>query len=366
MTSQKSLKNSVNTNDFKRSLVGSILFPAIAFFVLFIFVTFPVIQYVTSESYLMANEHNEYTMFLAPGSTFMFMFDLLPIGMVACGMLTALKSFWFLLSKKQVNVFLSLGVKRKTMFVNRLVSALITLFVAVLVPMLIIFIINIACFGYSTHLLELFLYITSLLFVSGVIGFALTSLMLMVSGNVVEVLVSTVSLSFIPFFTVYSGDSLMYSYLKGYVRVLDNQNWIYLFTPWTMGNNLDCEYSRYYVESMYDYSAYINCSSIFSLLERNTTPDKFKVPEEYSVDLGFTLPVIFWAVVSAIVLFVAVALFNRRKAEHANSLGKFSVSRAVIGTTAFVLVAWFWVNALRAACNLFLLFLVILISTLTV
>ena len=105
MTSQKSLKNNVNANDFKRSLVGSILFPAIAFFVLFVFVTAPVIQYVTSESYLVAKEHNEQTMFLAPGSTFSYMFDLLPVGMLACGMLTALKSFGFLLSKKQVNVF---------------------------------------------------------------------------------------------------------------------------------------------------------------------------------------------------------------------------------------------------------------------
>ena len=48
MTSQKSLKNNVNANDFKRSLVGSILFPVIAFIVLFVFVTAPVIQYVTS------------------------------------------------------------------------------------------------------------------------------------------------------------------------------------------------------------------------------------------------------------------------------------------------------------------------------
>ena len=364
MTSQKSLKNNVNSNDFKRSFVGSILFPAIAFFVLFMFVTYPVIAYVTSQDFLLAKEHNEYTMFLAPGSTFMFMFELLPIGMVICGMLTALKSFWFLLSKKQVNVFLSLGIKRTTMFVNRMISAIITLFAAVLVPMLIIFIINAVFFGYSTHLLQLFLYITSLLFVGGVIGYALTTLMLMVSGNVVEAIVSTVSLSFIPFFTVYSGDSLMYSYLKGYVRVLDNQNWIYLFTPWTMGNNLDCEYGRYFVEDMFDYSSYINCSTIFSLLERNTTPDKFKVPEEYSVDLGFTLPVIIWAVISVIVLFVAVALFNRRKAEHANSLGKFSVSRAVIctfGVTGLILIAS---GMLAGEINAFFMFIIIAIVSL--
>ncbi len=363
MTSQKSLKNNVNTNDFKRSLVGSILFPAIAFFVLFVFVTFPVIQYVTSESYLVALEHNEYTMFLAPGSTFDFMFDLLPIGMVACGMLTAVKSFWFLLSKKQVNVFLSLGIKRNTMFVNRLVSAIITLFVAVLVPMLIIFIVNIACFGYSTHLLELFLYITSLFFVSGVTGFALASLMIMVSGNIVELVVSTVSLTFIPFFAIYAGMNLMLCYLKGFTHIDDNNSWLNLFNPWTMGTNLNNEYAHHYVENMYDYSDYINCASLFRLLEMDTTPDKFKMPEYYSVDLGFTLPVIFWAVVSVIALFVAVALFNRRKAEHANSLGKFSVSRAVIctfGVTGITLIAS---QMFGGEINPFLMFLIIALAS---
>ncbi len=364
MTSQKSLKNSVNSNDFKRSLIGSLLFPAIACFVLFMFITFPVIQYVTSESYLVALEHNEYTMFLAPGSTFMFMFDLIPIGMVACGMLTAVKSFGFLLSKKQVNVYLSLGIKRNTMYFNRLISAIITLFVAVLVPMLIIFIVNIACFGYSTHLLELFLYIISLLFVSGVTGFAIASLMIMVSGNIVELVVSAVSLTFIPFFAIHSGHSLMLSYLKGYTRVIDNENWTYLFNPWTMGTNLNNDIAQVTVDNMYDYSDYISCTSLLKLLEMNTTPDKFKVPEELSVDLGFTLPIIVWAMVSVAIIFIAVALFNHRKAEHANSLGKFSVSRAVVCTFGMTGITYIISNIFGGEINLFLMFIVIALGSL--
>ncbi len=359
MTSQKSLKNNVNANDFKRSLVGSILFPAIALVVLFVFITCPVIQYVTSETYLMEKVHHEYTMFLAPGSTFSYMFDLMPIGMLACGMLTALKSFGFLLSKKQVNVFLSLGIKRNTMFVNRLISAIITLFVAVLVPMLIIFIINIACFGYSTHLLELFLYITSLLFVSGITGFALASLMIMVSGNLVEVAVSTVSLTLIPFLAIYAVEGLILSCLKGFTHIDDSVVWVNLFNPWSMGTNLNNEYIHFSYDGMYDYSTYINCSEIFGLLERTTTPDKFKVPEELQIDLGFTLSPIFWAVVSVIALFVAVALFNRRKAEHANSLGKFSLSRAVICTFGVAGIVFVMAHTIGGEINLFLMFLII-------
>ena len=364
MTSQKSLKNNVNTNDFKRSLIGSLLFPAIAFFVLFMFITFPVIQYVTSESYFVALEHNEYTMFLAPGSTFTFMFELIPIGMVACGMLTALKSFAFLLSKKHVNVYLSLGIKRNTMYFNRLVSAIINLFVAVLVPMLIIFIVNIACFGYSTHLLQLFLYVTSLLFVSGVTGFAIASLMIMVSGNIVELVVSAISLTFIPYFAIHSGLTLMLSYLKGYTRVADNDNWINLFNPWTIGANLNSEYLNFYYDGVYDYSDVVNSATILRLLEMNTTPDKFKVPEELSVDLGFTLPIIVWAIVSVAIIFIAVTLFNHRKAEHANSLGKFSVSRAVICTFGVTGITYIISNIFGGEINLFLMFIIIAIASL--
>ena len=81
-----------------------------------------------------------------------------PVGMVLCGMLTALKSFYFMLSKKQVNVYLSLGIKRSTMVTNRLVSCVISLFVAVFVPIFMVYITNIVNFGISAHLTKLFLY----------------------------------------------------------------------------------------------------------------------------------------------------------------------------------------------------------------
>jgi len=186
MTSQKSLNN-VNRNDFVRSLKESLLFPVIAFIILFFFMTAPVISYVTNEDFLMQTVHNEISVFLTDTSSFYYMFaEIVPAGMVACGMLTAAKSFYYLVSKKQVNVFLSLGVKRNTMLKNRILSAVITLFTAVFVPMLIIYITNIVNFGMSAHLTKVFLYVTTMLFVSGLIGFALASMMFMVSGNIFE------------------------------------------------------------------------------------------------------------------------------------------------------------------------------------
>ena len=82
----------------------------------------------------MEREHTEVSLYLAVNSFFYYSFDMLPIGMIICGMLTALKSFYFMLTKKQVNVFLSLGIKRKTMVTNRILSGAVSLFVAVFVP----------------------------------------------------------------------------------------------------------------------------------------------------------------------------------------------------------------------------------------
>ncbi len=342
MTSQKSLKNNVNVNDFKRSLVGSILFPAIAFLVLFFSLTVPVIQYVTSQEFIMSKEHNEISLFVEESSTFNYAFELLPIGMIICGMLTAAKSFSYLLSKKQVNVYLSLGVKRNTMFFNRLMSGVLSLFVAVFVPMLIIYIANIVNFGMSAHLTSLFFYIVSLLFVSGLFGYAVTSTMIMASGNILEVAVSTVATTFIPYFTYSLGVEWLYDFLKGFTSTSDYDKWMSLFNPWEIATNYgndvlgSTETFSYYGGYSYYSADKVNPIHLLRLLERDTTPDKFKVPEIYKVDFGFMLPILLWFVVALVLIGATFYLFNKRKAEHANSLGKFAVTRAVVCTVAFI------------------------------
>jgi hypothetical protein len=336
MTSQKSLNN-VNKNDFKRSLLGSLPFPAIAFLVLFVLVSIPVFEYVTDIDFKLSTEHMEYSMFLAPGSTFFFYFDFLPVGMVFCGMLTALKSFYYLLSKKQVNVFLSLGIKRNTMFTNRLISGVIALFVAVFVPILMIYITNIVNFGMSVHLTELFIYFVSLLFICGLVGYAITSAMMMVSGNIFEAGIASLALSFIPFSATSTLNSLAWGYLKGYVRTTGYSVIELMFTPWTMAINMNEEYRNI---EYWGYSDLIDPQYILQLLTRTTTDENFKVPAEYNVDWGFVFPIVMWLVISLVLVGVSYYLFNKRQAEHANSLGKFPVSRAVVGTFVFSAITW--------------------------
>ncbi len=340
MTSQKSLKNNVNKNDFKRSLIGSLPFPLIALVLLFTMVTIPVFDYVTAEEFLMAKEHTEISMFFTPHSTFYYSFDLLPIGMVICGMLTALKSFSFMLSKKQVNVFLSLGVKRKTMVTNRLVSGVITLFLAVFLPLLLIYITNIVSFGYHSYQTSLFLYFTALLFVCGLVGYSLISAMIMVSGNIFEAIASALAVTAIPILTFLTAFSVMNYYLSGYIRGnFDFETFALVLTPWTMAVNLQTSDTHLKGDDYY-YNNRMTPRIILSPLHRDVPLEEYKIPREYSVDWGFILPIVIWLVIAIALIGVTYYLFNRRKAEHANSLGKFPVSRAVLGTSAFTLITY--------------------------
>lgn len=329
MTSQKSLKNNVNFNDFKRSLSESMLFPIIAFVVLFACVTFPIIQYVTSESFVKTPVHDELQVFIESSSMGHLVFC---IGMVLCGVLTALKAFYFLFSKKQVNVYLSIGVTRKTMFINRVSSAVILLFLAVFIPIFIIYILNIVNFGLTAHLTKTFLYLFFALFTSGLVGFAITTTAMMISGNIFEAALTTVSMSFIPMVIASAFDYGKMNFLKGYI---DDGSvdavWLNLFSPLTFVG----DYARE-LQNKKDHLDYTRLSELFDVTYKSDLVDG-KIPTNLTVDFGLLIPLLIWFTISVLLLVCGLYLINKRKAEHANSVGHFSISRAINATFAVCL-----------------------------
>lgn len=335
MTSQKSLKNNVNRNDFVRSLTGSILFPAIALVVLFIAFTFPIISYVTSEAFLTTMEHEEVSMFVLEYSLGGDMFSLFPVCMVICGMLTAIKSFYFMLSKKQVNVFFSLGVTRKTMFINRILAGIIALFVSVLIPMLIIYIVNITKFGYVAHATQIFLYAVSMFFVSGLAGFAIGAMATMIGGNIFEVALTSFTASAFPVLTVNAGSSIVNAFLNGHSNNGDGIHWYGLISPWNICSSIFRE------NSDIGYNILRQPIDIFLPLTRNgVEADKYVIPDSAKVGISFVAPILSWLAISVVLIAIGYVLYKARKAEHANSLGHFAISRAINTTFVFLLMAF--------------------------
>lgn len=335
MTSQKSLKNNVNLNDFKRSLTGSLLFPIIAFLVLFFMVTVPVISYVNTEDFIKTPVHPELQMFLGPGSTFAYSPELMFMGMVFCGALVAVKSYFFLVSKKQVNVFLSLGVSRNTMFINRTLSAIISLFASTFIPVFIVYLINIAKFGASAYLTSVFLYFVAGLFVSGMVGYAIASFAMMVSGNIFEAGLTGAALSFTPFMLYSVFEQLNYSVLRGFIALSYGTTWSTALIPFT------------FVDTAEQYTgdpSFFRIGDMLGTIQKSVLV-KGEIPEKMLVDKYFIIPVVAWAIVAVVLISVALLLFNRRKAEHANSFGHFAVSRAVVSVFVMAFAAYFAVGA---------------------
>ena len=338
MTSQKSLKNKVYTKDFLRSLGGSVLFPAIALIVLLFAFAVPTIAYIADPEHQTALA-NTVSLFLNESSMFYYDVNLLQIGMVLCGMLTAIKQYYFSMSKKQVNVYFSLGISRMRLFINRAVAAIISLFVSVFIPAFFVYIVNIAYFGASAHLTGVFLYVTLMFFISALAGFAVGAFAVTLAGNVFEagLTCATASLFGILIPDIFS--EMCSTLLNGFVYSSLNNRWTGLLSPFKFVMDLDAKRDPYYGYDTVD--TYRNpIGSLMSLLKRDVSPDKYKVPEELVIDKGFILPLFFMFIISAAVFALAVVLFKKRKAENANSLGHFRISSFINSAFIFAVVAY--------------------------
>ena len=68
-----------------------------------------------------------------------------------CGIAVAVCSFNFITSKRMVNVYYSLGITRTKLFCGKYFSGLLLLFIAVTLPMTVIFFSNIFTVGFHYH-----------------------------------------------------------------------------------------------------------------------------------------------------------------------------------------------------------------------
>lgn len=327
MTSQKSLKNNVNLNDFKRSLLEPMVFGLIAFGVLFFTTTYTVIDFVTDPQNISAFA-DIYQMFMSGRSMFgsgsqTYLFA----GMVFCGLLMAYKSFRYLLSKKRVNVYLSFGVTRRTMFVNRILSSVLWLFASSFLPIFITYMVNIATFGATKLMFNTFLYFSSALFISGLAGLAIGSFAIMISGNLFDFSLVVLSLSVAPYCCYGFIDSLKFYWLNGSYHTLQYSPYRKVVTPLTFVTTLSTD------------SASVEPHEFFERVSKSwpngVTPESMG----FNINKDFIIPLLIWLAVSIVLTALAFILAKARKAEHANSFGNFPLARGIVSVFAFSIIS---------------------------
>lgn len=328
MISPRYSNDRVDANDLKRSFINILPYSVIAFLALIMFHVQPVLSYVFSESFKTEKMQKDVLFYFLDSNNAFPSF--IQIGMVLCGMLMAFTLFQFLLKKKSVNVYLSFGMTRSKLYINRLFAAVLSLFVATFIPTFLTFIINLVSFGASSALTSLFCYMFLMEFVSGLAGFALASAVMTFSGCTIEAVITAIGLSALPTFISGTIDNLS-TIVRGYVynagADIARRTGGNLFNIWTFA--LD-------TENLNGKATEFTSEKTFVLLGQLTKKSTFKAFQ--CVDMEVLAPILMWLAISIILIGIGTVFMNKRKSENSNSFGKFYLASASNGLLVYTIV----------------------------
>lgn len=328
MISPRYSNDRVDANDLKRSFINILPCSVVAFLALIMFHVQPVLSYVFSESFKTEKMQKDVLFYFLDSNNVFPSF--IQIGMVLCGMLMAFSLFQFLLKKKSVNVYLSFGMTRSKLYINRLFAAVLSLFVATFIPTFLTFIINLVSFGASSALTSLFCYMFLMEFVSGLAGFALASAVMTFSGCTIEAVITAIGLSALPTFISGTIDNLS-TIVRGYVynagADIARRTGGNLFNIWTFA--LD-------TENLNGKATEFTSEKTFVLLGQLTKKSTFKAFQ--CVDMEVLAPILMWLAISIILIAVGTVFMNKRKSENSNSFGKFYLASASNGLLVYTIV----------------------------
>ncbi len=261
---------------------------------------------------------------------------MLGLAFMLLGILFALFSFKFIMRKKQVNVFLSSPVDRRTMYKNRVVSSFLMMAGAIVIPIIADIIINACLVGHFGYVLRCGVLLFAECFIYTAAGFALMSLAMSFCTTVVESIFFCGAVAGVPTSVSYFIHSLCYTFLSGYnhkslIHFYYDEaffakpsllHYTSLINPLILGKAFGADYSlsdniiefvhrgneQYVVDS---YSVLGGVAAGVS----NTNTGYENMPFSY------ILPLIVWAVISIGIIFIARKLFINIKAENAGVHG---------------------------------------------
>ena len=103
-----------------------------------------------------------------------------------CGIAMAICTFNFITSKKQVNVYYSLGITRTKLFLGKYISSALLLSASVFLPLLIMLIANLSALGFSGIVFESFFFYLLTFLVVSLSAFTITAAIFACVGTVFE------------------------------------------------------------------------------------------------------------------------------------------------------------------------------------
>lgn len=124
--------------------------------------------------------------------------EILPFAMIFAGIIIGFLAFKFMNNKKEVNVYYSLGITRTKLFLSTYLANFTKIVLAVVLPMLAVWIINISYFGGSKELTSAILYVIISSIALITFAFTITCLVSTKVGSNSEVIIYSIVLAFLP------------------------------------------------------------------------------------------------------------------------------------------------------------------------
>ena len=340
MTSQKSSPRSNNRRAFSpflysfyRALAENFIFPLLNAFGIALFTiilpfaeAIPNIQLVASEEGKMLKELYRYV--ILPDAEVVSYFLMLAVCLFSS--LTGVFLFRFMAAKKTVNVYYSLGIKRRSLFLAKYAAGAIMLAVSVAVPLLVSAVVNTHYFGASAELWTAAIYYMLSLYLLAMLCMTVTAAVFSTVGTVLEGIGFSAVILLLPTILIYCLQFLMSTLLWGspygsrHIHFGDYQ-----------------EFDRSFVQELTQYNP------IFFLqrgLEKLAMPKTGETIAKGDIATAFAelLP---WLAVCAVCLGIALLVFQRRKTEISGFIGKnkilnFAVE-LILGFGASTVVLYF-------------------------
>jgi ABC-2 type transport system permease protein len=231
------------------------------------------------------------------------------IGIVILSVILAVMMFRFITSKKTVNVYFSLGITRKSLFISNFLAGTLMLFAVILIPFIIAAFINVSFSGSGKELWLAASYYIFNYFVLALASFGVSAAVVSAVGTVPEgIAYSAVVIAF---------TSILFTCLE---TLMDIFVW---GSPYSKYNYLGASLNQKYQVLN---PVLFGRSSAVSLgeLHREDVNSKFEwIAPDFKV-------VIIWLIVAVAVFFFAMYLFQKRKAEISGFTGKSRILNNIV------------------------------------
>ena len=257
-----------------------------------------------------------YRYLILPGDEFFSYFLMLVVCL--CSALTGVFLFRFMTAKKTVNVFYSLGIKRRSLFLAKYAAGAIMLAASVVIPMLLCAAINIHYFGSSPELWQAIGYYMLSLYLLAMICMTVTAAVFSAVGTVLEGTFFSAVILLLPTIFIYCLQFLMSTLLWGSSYA---SRQVYWGDYQELGDSLIQQSTPY--------------NPIFFLQKGLGKLGAYEVgttlaKEDVTAAFMELLP---WLAACAVCLGIALLVFQRRKTEISGFIGKNKILNFLVELT---------------------------------